>query len=76
MTDLTGIRNIRTMFSKKSDKARVSPCCGSEGDSPPLNVTTPAYTGVKRAGLYTGDCVKPAPGTLPSSKARDNVMTR
>ena len=58
------------MFSKKSDKARVSPCCGSEGDSPPSNVAAPAYTGIKRAGLYSGDCVKPAPGNLPSSKAR------
>ena len=57
------------MFSKKSDKARVSPCCGSEGDSPPSNVTAPAYTGIKRPGLYSGDCVKPAPGNLPSSKA-------
>ena len=57
------------MFSKKSDKARVSPCCGSEGDSPPSNVAAPAYTGIKRAGLYSGDCVKPAPGNLPSSKA-------
>ena len=56
-----------TMFSKKSDKARVSPCCGSEGDSPLSNVTP--YTGIKRPGLYTGDCVKPAPGNLPSSKA-------
>ena len=54
------------MFSKKSDKAQVSPCRGSEGDSPP-SVT--AYTGIKRPGLYTGDCVKPAPGNLPSSKA-------
>ena len=57
------------MFSKKSDKARVSPCCGSEGDSPPSNVAAPAYTGIKRAGLYSGDCVKPAPGNLLSSKA-------
>ena len=57
------------MFSKKTDKARVSPCCGSEGDSPPSNVSAPAYTGIKRAGMYSGDCVKPAPGNLPSSKA-------
>ena len=38
------------MFSKKSDKARVSPCCGSEDDSPPSNVAAPAYTGERATG--------------------------
>ena len=50
------------MFRKKSDKARVS-----AGD------TAPAYSGMKRPGLYTGDCVKPSPGALPSSKASFNI---
>lgn len=63
------------MFSKRTDKARVSPCCGSEGDSPPSEATAAAYTGIKRAGLYSGDCVKPAPGNLPSSKACYNFIS-
>ena len=54
--------SLYEMFSKKSDKARVS-----AGD------TAPAYSGMKRPGLYTGDCVKPSPGALPSSKASSNI---
>ena len=52
------------MWSKSKNDKNCSPCCGKDEDSPPM----PAPSSAK-AGIYSGDCVKPAPGTLPSSKA-------
>ena len=51
------------MWGRSKEKSKCTPCCGSENDSPPQPV--PAA----KKGIYNGDCVKPSPGSLPSSKA-------
>ena len=52
------------MWSKSKNDKKCSPCCGKDEESPPMPVQSSA-----KKGLYSGDCVKPLPGTLPSSKA-------